>query len=228
MKKLIALAAALLLITLCAAGLAEGKLTVTSKNVIIYPGKDSGVLVARVENTGDEPIYYDNGKLVIFSEDDDILATENYVYSSPSDILLAPGDYTYVYEFLWSSPLKNAKLGDIKFSVTSDTRGYSYDKMPASAVIDMPGSNTLSNYVNVTFTNTSDEILYGAYVVCAMMDAEENIVFVDRNSYDNLGIHPGSTVTLKMYIDSDLVNYYEANGIKPTKVDAIVYVNRSR
>ncbi len=228
MKKLIALVSVLLVIACCGTCLAEGKLTVTSKNVIIYPGKDSGVLVARVENTGDAPIYYDNGKLVIFSESDDILATENYVYSSPSDVLLNPGEYTYVYEFLWSSPLKNAKLGDIKFSVTSDTRGYSYDKIPATAVIDMPGSNTLSNYVNVTFTNTSDEILYGAYVVCAMMDADDNIVFVNRNNYDNLGIHPGSTVTLKMYIDSDLVNYYEANGIQPTKVDALVYINRSR
>ena len=33
-----------------------------------------------------------------------------------------------------------------------------------------------STDVNVTFTNTSDEILYGAYVVCAMMDADDNSV----------------------------------------------------
>lgn len=31
-----------------------------------------------------------------------------------------------------------------------------------------------------------------------------------------------------MYIDADLVNYYEANGIKPAKVDAQVFINRSR
>lgn len=192
MKKTIALAAALLLIALCTAGLAEGKLTVTSKNVIIYPGKDSGVLLARVENTGDAPIYYDNGQLVIFSENDDILATENYVYSCPGDVLLAPGEYTYVYEFLWSSPLKNAKLGDIKFSVSSAGRGYSYDRMPATAEIDMDGSSTLSNYVNVTLTNTGDDVLYSAYVVCAMLDKDDNVIFVDRNSYDNLGIHPAA------------------------------------
>ena len=228
MKKLTVLIASLLLIALCTAGFAEGKLTVTSKNVIIYAGKDSGVFVARVENTGDAPLYYDNGKLVIFSEDDDILATENYIYSSPSDVLLNPGEYTYVYEFLWSSPLKNAKLGDIKFSVTSDSRGYSYQTIPATAVIDMPGGNSLNNYVNVTFTNTGSDILYGVYVVCAMMDENDNVIFVDRNSYDSLGIHPGSTVTLKMYIDSDLVNYYEQSRIKPTKVDAIIYTEPSR
>ena len=228
MKKWIALMAALLLVTFCTAGLAQGKLTVTSKTVIIYSGRDSGVFVARVENTGNAPICYDNGTLVIFSEDDELLAAENYVSSSPSDVRLAPGEYTYIYEFLWSSPLKNARLGDVRFSVTSDSRGYSFDRIPASAVIDMPGSGSYSNYVNVTFTNNSEKVLYGAYVVCAMMDADDNVIFVNRNNYDNLGIHPGSTVTLKMYIDSDLVNYYEANGIVPVKVDALVYTNRSR
>ena len=228
MKKTIALIAALLLITACTCTLAEGKLSVTSKNVIIYSGKDSGVFVGRVENTGDAPIYYDNGKLVIFSEDDDILATEDYIYSCPSDVLLNPGEYTYVYDFLWSSPLKNAKLGDVKFSVTSDSRGYRYETIPATAVIDMPGSSSYSNYVDVTFTNTGDDVLYGVYVVCAMMDADDNVIFVNRNNYDTLGVHPGSTVTLKMYIDADLVNYYEANGIKPAKVDAMVYTEGSR
>ena len=228
MKKILALSLALLLILCGASAFAEGKLTVTSKNVIIYSGKDSGVFVARVENTGDAPIYYDNGKLVIFSDTDDILDTENYVSSSPGDLLLQPGEYTYVYEFLWSSPLKNATLGDIKFSVSSDTRGYSYTQLPATAVIDMPGSSSYSNYVNVTFTNETNEILYGVYIVSAMMDADDNVVFVNRNSYDSLGIHPGSTVTIKMYIDSDLVNYYEANGIKPTKVDALVYTDRTK
>ena len=209
--------------------LAEGELTVTSKNAIIKNGKDSGMFVGKVENTGDEPIYYDNGKCVILSDNDEILATENYVYSSPSDILLQPGEYTYVYESLWSSPLKNATIGDIKFSVTSGSRGYTYDQLPATADLELPGSGAFKyNYVNVTFTNTTDEILFGAYVVCALMDENENIIFVDRDRYDYIGIHPGSTVTIKKYIESDYMDYYEINNIKISKVDALVYINGSK
>ena len=208
---------------------ADGQLTVTSKNTIIKPGNDSGMFIARVENTGDAPIYYDNGKLVIFSENDDILATENYISSSPDDILLQPGEYTYAYEFLWSSPLKNAKIGDIKFSVASDTRGYTYDQIPATAELELPGSGSFTyNYVNVTFTNTTDEIIYGAYVVCAILDRNDNVVYVDRDRYNNLGVHPGSTVTLKMYIDSDYIDYYEVNNIDLVKVDSFVYINGTR
>ena len=67
--------------------------------------------------------------------------------------------------------------------------------------------------MNVTFTNTTDEILYGAYVVAAITDNDNNIVYVDRQNYESIGIHPGSTVTVKLYIDGDYINYYEINGI---------------
>lgn len=212
-------------LTFCvASALAEGKLTVTSKNVIIKIGDDSGIFVAKVENTGDEPIYYDNGKLVIFSADDDILVSKSYIYSSPSNIFLKPGEYTYCYDFLWDSTLKNAKIGDIKFSVTSDTSGYKYEQIPSTAVLELPGNQLFTyNYVNVTFTNTTDEILYGAYVVAAITDNDNNIVYVDRQNYESIGIHPGSTVTVKLYIDGDYINYYEINGINLANVESQVF-----
>jgi len=224
MKKLIALVLVLSFVICSAFAVAEGKLTVTSKNAIIKIGDDSGIFVARVENTGDEPIYYDNGKLVIFSADDDILVSENYIYSSPSDVLLNPGEYTYCYDYLWNRSLKNAKLGDIKFSVSSDTRGENYDQLPATAELELPKTGSWSyNYVNVTFTNTTNEVLYGAYIVAAITDAEGNVIYVDRDNYNNLGIHPGSTVTIKMYIDRDYITYYETNDIKLANVEALVY-----
>lgn len=212
-------------LTFCvASALAEGKLTVTSKNVIIKIGDDSGIFVAKVENTGDEPIYYDNGKIVIFSADDDILVSKSYIYSSPSNIFLKPGEYTYCYDFLWDSTLKNAKIGDIKFSVTSDTSGYKYEQIPSTAVLELPGNKLFTyNYVNVTFTNTTDEILYGAYVVAAITDNDNNIVYVDRQNYESIGIHPGSTVTVKLYIDGDYINYYEINGIILANVESQVF-----
>ena len=206
----------------------KGDITVTSKNVIIKNDDNSGLFVAKVENTGDKPLYYDNGKLVIFSDNDDILATEDYVSSSPNDILLQPGEYTYVYEFLWSNPLKNANIGEIKYSVTTDTRGRAYDQLSAvgSLETEVSGSYTY-NYVYVTFTNTTKDTLYGVYVVCAIEDEDGNLVYVDRNEYTSLGVHPGSTITLKMRIDSDYIDYYETHNIKLSKIEALVYINGS-
>ena len=209
------------------AAVGEGKLTVTQKQTIIFDGKDSGAFMARIENTGDEAIYCDYGKLVIFSDIDDILATDNYVYTSPSEVLLQPGEYTYAYSFLWNNALKNAKIGDVKFSIGSDSRGYQFDKIDCTSRMGS-NPNSGSNYIYVTFTNESEEILEEFYIVAAITDFENNLIFIDRNSYENIQVHPHSTITVRMYIDSDFVNYYAAHDIVPAATDAVVYVNRRR
>ena len=75
----------------------------------------------------------------------------------------------------------------------------------------------------VSITNETDEVRYGYYVVVALLDDEDNVLFVDNNRYETLGIHPNSTATLKVYVDSDLMKYYANHNLKPTKVDALVY-----
>jgi hypothetical protein len=46
---------------------------------------------------------------------------------------------------------------------------------------------------------------------------------VNTNRLESVGLHPGSTATFSLYIDSDNINYLEANGIQVSSVDAIVY-----
>ena len=95
MRKMIlvtTLIAAILLSTIC---FAAGNVTVTDKTACIYAGDDSGYFYAKVENDGDDPVGVDNGKLVLFSGNDDILVTSDYVNTYPSRIILNPGEYTY-------------------------------------------------------------------------------------------------------------------------------------
>ena len=223
MKRIVALALFVVLL-LSSVAFAEGKLTITEKSVIIKIGSDSGYFFAKVENTGDEAVIYDSGKLVIFSEDDDILETENYVSTYPGKLILQPGEYTYVQEFLWSSALKDATIGDVKFSVTTrDNWGTEAASVPCEATVDPLTSNSYDNYIYVTITNNTEETVYGYYVVVALHDQDGNLVFLERNNYDALGLHPGSTVTLKIYVSNDMIEYYEANGITVDSVDALVY-----
>ena len=71
----------------------------------------------------------------------------------------------------------------------------------------------------VTFTNTTDKPRYGLEVV-----AEGNILYIDSEDlYDSKALHAGSTMTIRMDVSSSFLDYYEANGIIPASVDAIVY-----
>ncbi len=202
---------------------AAGNITVTDKTAVVFPGDDSGYFYARVENDGDMPVGVDSGKLVLFSDNEDILVTSDYVNAYPSRIILEPGEYTYISEFLWDSNLKNQTIGDIKFSMDMTDMGTAAEKIPCEATCDIKGSDSYENYIYVTVSNDSAETRYGYYVVAALLDTEGNLVHVDCTRMENVGLHAGSSATFSMYIDADLVNHFETDGIQIGTVDALVY-----
>lgn len=213
----------IVLVLLCFSSvLGEGKLKVTEKNLLVFPGDDSGYFYAKVENVGDEAVGVGSGDLVIFTEDDDILLSKSYVTTSPSHVVLEPNDYLYVYEFLWDSALKNAAIGEYKFSIPTRNSSMTFEKIDCDAIFELPGADSYDNYIYVTFTNTTDETINGFCVVAAMHDADGNLLFVDYNSYSTIGVHSGSTVTSQVYVKKDLMEYYELYGLVPTTVDAMV------
>lgn len=221
MKRMVSLLLILVFAFLASAS-AEGKLKVTEKNLIVYTGKDSGSFYAKIENVGDAAVGVDSGDLVVFSEDDDILLSESYITTSPSYVVLQPGDYLYAKKFLWDSSLKNAAIGDYKFSIPTRKSTSVFTKIPCEATFELLGTDSYDNYIYVTFSNPLDAPTYEFYIAAALHDANGNLLFVDSNVLSSIAVHPGSTITAKLYIDSDLVEYYEANDLVPASVDAMV------
>lgn len=217
MKRIFALVLALTICLFSAAALAEGKLTVTEKNLIQLDGSDVAYFFAKVENTGDDAIGVGTGKLVAFSADDEVLISEDYVSTSPNAAILQPGESLYVREWLWESILASSDIADYKFSMGTDDYGVPLKFVPCEAAVEMN-----NEYIYITLTNDTEETQYGLYITAALHDAEGNLIFVNDQSVDNVGIHPGSTVTFRMYIDSDVVEYYANAGIEPAAVDAYV------
>jgi hypothetical protein len=215
--------AVLLVFVMSGSALAEGKITTVQKNLYVFDGDDTGYFFAKIENTGDTAIGVDSGKLVAFSADDDIVLSENYILASPSSLTLKPGEYAYVSEFLWDSALQEYEIADYKFSMGSTAYGDQYETTPCEVTYDLNGAESYDNYVYVTFTNTTDALHFGYYVVVALMDAGGNLLYVDANDNGYIGLHPGSTVTIKVYVDSDLIQYYEDHGLQVTSADAMVY-----
>ena len=220
-KAIICILAGLLLIP--GSSMVRAELSVTDRNAFVSPGKDSGYFCAKIENTGTTQAAIGDGKLVLFSPDDDILTTSDYIDAYPNRLILNPGEYTYVNEFLWNSALKNQEIGDIKFSVSEAENGREVQPVSCESSYHISGSNNYDNYIYITVTNDSQEIQYGYFLIVALYDQEDRLVYVDKNRYEQFGLHPGSTSTIGMYIDTDTVNYFEATGIEISKVDALVY-----
>lgn len=222
MKRLVSFVAMLACI-LVSTGFAEGKLSVSQKNLHIFDGDDNGYFYAKIENTGDETIAVGTGTLVAFTAEDEIAFSEDYISVIPGRVELAPGEYVYAKEYIWDSALQDNTIGDYKFSIESNARGNVYKKEQCEAHFDLPGADSYDNYVYVTFTNTTDELIYGYCIAVALTDAEGNLLFVDGDTIDALAVYPGSTISVRVYVDQDLMSYYKAHDLKPSNVDAMVY-----
>ena len=220
MKRLVVLVT----IALCLLGgsaLCENSLKVVTDNFIEFDG-DTGYYLAKVENTGTAPIATDSSSLVLFDEDNALLATSEYVHSTPSYLVLQPGEYAYVYDFVWDDALEDGNVGSWMFSAGSDDSGYTRELVDCEARFELNGG--YDNYIYVTFTNSTDTVQYDYSVAVALYDTDGKLVFVDGASWDSFGIAPQSTVTYKIYIDADYINYYTSNSIEIDTVDALVYL----
>ena len=240
MKRIFALVLALTVCLFSAAALAEGKLTVTEKNLLEFEDSDTAYFFAKVENTGDDAIGVGSGKLVAFSADDEVLVSENYVSACPDSAILQPegrgeekdgadgpeaarlqpGEALEGNEVSGETARESSDIADYKFSMESDDYGAPLNFIPCSATIEVNGE--YDSYVYVTLANDTEEVQYGLYITVALHDAEGALIFVKGQSADYVGVHPGSTVTIRVYIDSEFIEYYTNTGIEPATVDAYV------
>ena len=199
---------------------AEGP-EVTEKSFIEFTGEDTAYFFAKIENNGTEPISLGSGKLVGFSENDDLLITEEYISTLPSYISLAPGEHVYAREFIWDTVLGASDVADYKFSMETRDNGDEVSMIDCEVQKEFNGN--YDNYIVVTFTNDSEEILYDFYVTTVLHDDAGNLIFANGDSASTIGLHPGSTISLKMYVDSDFFNYYTEKGINIGEAEAQVF-----
>jgi len=223
MKKIIFVLLTILLLAALSLALADGQQRVTQKNFYVTGSGSyqSGYFFAKIENVGDMPIYLDSGKLVIFDLDDNIAETSDYIRAYPS--YLEPGEYAYTRSWSYNS-IDADVVGDVKFSIGMTRMYNTATRLACEAVYD-PGdpASKYDDYIYATYTNTSEETLFDVQLVFALLDAEDNLLYVTQESQRNMGIHPGSTVTMRASIDSDFVEYFTKNKIEPVKVDVLVY-----
>lgn len=223
MKRILTLSLAIVLLLTCIC-YAEGKIKVTQKNLYVIDGDDTGYFFARYENVGDESIGVGTGTMVAFTEDDEILLTEDYISSCPSYILLQPGESLYARTFIWDKALLDGPITDYKYSVEVYDYPKNVTRIPCEVTFDLNGPDTYKNDLFVTYTNTTDQALYGIYVVAALLDEEGNILFVESSSASNIALHPGSTATVKIGVPDDLMKHYKMHNLIPATADAMVFI----
>ena len=228
MKRLCACLVTLVLVLNVLPALAAGRLNVVQENY--YTMKEGsyyyGYVFARLENNGNKPIKVNTGLFEIFdAEGDAITSTDSYTAYAR---YLEPGEYTY---FRMSTTLKEIKTADEVDDYMLTVSGKSdLDKVTVRLECTSEYKEKVQNgyytynYMYATITNNTDEPVFQPYVVFALLDEDENILYLVGDSLDsNEDLMPGSSVMFRVTVDSDFVAYMEENNITPASLDAIAY-----
>jgi len=230
MKKSIAAALVLVfLLTFTAApALAAGRINVVQENYYTIKEYSSyyGYVFARVENNGNKPIKVNAALLETFNEEGDAITSTDRFSSYAR--YLEPGEYTYLRMSSEMADISAPEaVDDYMLTVSGksdlDQQCVRLECKPEYRENEKDGYSTY-NYMYGTVTNNTDEIVYKPCVVFALLDADDNILYVAGDSLDsNQALLPGSSILFKISVDSDFVSYMEANGLTPASLDAIGY-----
>lgn len=214
------------LLTVCSfSAMAAGRLNVLQENYHFVGGfLRYAYAFAKVENSGDRPIKVNAGVFEVYDADGEVITSSDYENAYAT--YLQPGEYTYVRMY---ADIDEGKTPDdymMTLTGKSDNSEIAY-RLPVESSFKMNVKDGWweHNYLYALISNPTDNVIYSAEVVFALLDAEGNILTIESKSlYSEVGIMPSSNVMIRLDISSSTIDYFDANGMVPASVDAIAYV----
>lgn len=230
MKKIVAVILSLALLLSFSTAMAAGKVSVEQENFYALNNySDYGYVFAKITNVGNKPIKINAGILEIFDSDGDNITSTDYLNSYAEN--LEPGEYTYVYMYAKLEEGQLQQVDDYLLTITGKSGSKSITKRLTVKDLDFVRNYQVSKYSTYdcaffTILNDTDETIWDIRVVYALLDDDDNILYIDSDSIDsNKGLTPGSTLRIRESINSRFVTYYDEHGIVPSKIDVIAYIN---
>ena len=230
MKKVLSFCIIMILSFSAISALAAGKLSSTQENFWVIPSYwTSAYAFARVENVGNKPININAGVMEVYDASGDVITSSDYLYAYAR--CLQPGEYTYVSIAKEIVDAENVgKPDDYMLTITGKTDDNSSTmRLPVETKLSLGESNGWwsQDYMYATITNNTDEIVFGIETVFALLDDEGNILYIGSDDlYETRGLLPGSSIVIKEEISSAFMEYFNLNGINPSSVDAIAYIDK--
>lgn len=207
--------------------LAAGKLVVGQENFHVTDSFNLyGYAYARVENTGDRPVEFSAGLLEIYNADGDTLTSSDYLHCYPS--CLEPGEIGYVYAYDTIDTAESvSEVDDYLLTVTGKSSDSKVTRYPAVASYQKDVQITkysTYDYVVAEITNDSEETVYSMEVVIALLDDNDNLLYMAYNNfYNSTGINAGSTITYRDSISDTWYDTWAREGLTPTHAEVIAY-----
>lgn len=229
MKRLLASILIAVLILGIQPAYAAGKLSETQENFWVVNGYSTyAYAYAKIENIGDKPIKVHAGILEVFDDNGDTITSTDYLHAYPA--YLQPDEYSYAYMYTEIEDNDPPYVVDdylVTITGKSDMDYYSQRLFcEPDYQEDVSSGYSSYDYMYATVTNDTDETIYNIYVIFALLDKDDNILYMDYSTISsNQGLMPGSSMVFRETVNEAHKETFSAAGYEAVRVDAIAYAN---
>lgn len=230
MKKVLAVILSLVLLLTVSTSLAAGKINVEKENFFALNAySDYAYVFAKIKNVGNKPIKVNAGILEVFDAEGENITSSDSLRSYAEN--LEPDEYTYVYMSAKLEDGQLEKVDDYLLTVTGKSDSDKTTKRLTVQDLDFKRNVSVNkystnDYAYFTVVNDTDETIWDIYVVYALLDEDDNILFVESDNLgSSKGLAAGSSIQFREDINSKFMEYYDAHGLVPSKIDVIAYVD---
>ncbi len=216
MKKLFSVILTLTFLFACVTpAFAAGKLDTVSDVLYVTDGYSSVYCYAygELENTGDKTVYYKDGLIEVFDENEDVLKSYDWVSCYPE--CLEPGEKAFfIGSFSLDSGVNKDAVADYDISISKASSGDDCHRLPAEITYRVVKETySTYEYLIATVTNDTSSTIYNTVIAMALKDADGNVVWASGNSVYNIGIPGGQTIEYRNQINYDsIIQMLEENG----------------
>jgi hypothetical protein len=227
-KKFVGAMLCLVLVTLLVSGFAAGKLSVVQETFYVLPYIDyhAGYVYAEVKNIGDKPVEFNGGLIELYDAEGNSIESSTYLRMYPKTLDANEIGYLYVSQSV-KEATDQSFIDDYLLTVTGKgAKENNVLRLPvAEAKTQLDKRSYWSYYYVLTnLTNNTDQVLYDFEVVYALKNAEGKLLYVTQGEPSYVGLLPGSSIQMRLRVDSDIVEKLGETEFENAVVEAIAFV----
>ena len=181
-----------------------------------------GTYIAKIRNDNDVPLWVTGGNLKVKDDAGSEVGKAEYLYTCGSKYL-EPGEVSFV-----SMQADLEANGDYTYEAAIESNTESYRDADRAVTVENPVLKKAESYegdtMRVTVINDTDAPVPGINIVFALEDAEGNLLQLSTEMLYRHELGANSSITMVTSVDSKVAEFCEANGIEPTTVEALAWV----
>ena len=181
------------------------------------------VYIAKIQNDTSVPLYVSDGSMKVFDAAGETTGEATYLYTCGSKYL-EPGEISFVS---MQADVTGEDYASWEKTIEVKTKSYySADKAltlkDPKFELDLAYGNST---MRATVVNDTGDVLKGLNVIFVLEDAEGNLLDLTSESIYRHELGVDSSITMISSVNSRVMDFCQKNGIEPSVVEALAWVD---